>query len=278
MKTLGLVDFSNTLYKSIHVHKHLSHNGVFTGGLYGVVGQLATVVSATKARHVLVCCDRKPYFRKDKFPEYKAGRKSDPEIAKMASVATKQVEGFLEAAGISMWAVKGYEADDLIYTAAYKYRNRFDRVVVRSSDSDLFQMFEIGGRASIEFSRQPGKDYYSKKSFIEEFDAEGLDWAWVTALAGSHNAVPGISGVGIKTAVKILKQGKLVDYFKKYPFIRLNYEVCKLPYDDAILLAPTPSVVPKLRYRTAIKYLQGFGIKLTGAMSSAFDLLGEGGA
>lgn len=279
MRTLVLVDYSNTLYKSMHVHSNLFYKGVPTGGVYGFIAQIAKLVEDTEASHLLVCCDAKPYKRAELYPALKGNRKLlDEQTKTMFSVNRNLVNQFLETANIPIWSVRGYEADDLLYVAAARYRHRFDRIVIRSNDSDVFQAFELHGRAEICFSRNTKeKAYFTGSDFMSEYGVSPDMWPWVAALAGSHNGVRGIDRVGPKTAVKILNTGCLDQYKKSHPFVIGNYRICKLPLDTAIQHAKIPSVVPRLGYRRTVNFLSSLGIRVTPSMDTAFQLLSDGG-
>jgi len=78
-ETLLLIDFSNTVIRSLAVHQQLSFNDIPTGGLFGFVNQLANVVNMYKPDKILVCKDQPPYYRSKLYPEYKANRKKNTE-------------------------------------------------------------------------------------------------------------------------------------------------------------------------------------------------------
>lgn len=273
-RALLLVDFSNTLWKGMFVNSGLSHNGIFTGGLYGFVSQLSRLVSELQTQNVLVCDDSKPYLRSDAFPQYKAGRSTDPEMAKAGAVSRRLALEFLDAAGVPFWKVSGYEADDLLYCAVRRYRNRFRRIVVRSSDSDLFQIFELGGRAMVAFDRgrgTKGAERYLISDFRAEYDIAPAQWPEVLSLMGTHNAVPGIQGVGPKTALKIVRSGEFEEWNEGV--VPRNLKLIRLPYDRKILNTRPPGTRVRFNYRKVVGLLSKHGIKVSGNMHRAFETL-----
>jgi 5'-3' exonuclease len=101
-----------------------------------------------------------------------------------------------------VWALKGFEFDDICAWAAMHYRNRYTRIVAMTNDTDLYQLFDIPCFSIFKSAKQ---GVYTREHFIEEWgDLTRDQWVMMLALQGTHNGVPGIHGIGPKTALKII--------------------------------------------------------------------------
>ena len=272
MGTVLLVDFSNTLYRSLHVHGHLSHRGQYTGGLYGLVAQIASVVNAHSAEHVLICTDTKPYFRTKLYPKYKFGRhkNDDPEFIKLLKQSKQLCLEFFDRANIPVWSVPGYECDDLIAIATRRMADKDRAVVIRSNDSDLWQLLNKEKNIVIDRGTK-GNGLMTYSVFRKEYKISPKQWPWVAALAGSHNALPGLPGVGLKTALKIISdKEKLAQYREQYPKLDLFYSLARLPYNEKISEMPA---LTSMRSRTAERWLLSKGFEISPVIGQAFDRL-----
>lgn len=206
--TLLVVDLKNQVYKATHAHGALFSGRVFTGGLYGLLVGMLRAVRDVQASHVVVATDSPPYVRRLEFEGYKGDRrKEETEESRMllmkASQTFKMVPELLDALDIPLWELPGYEYDDACAWAVDNYSHAFDRVVAMSNDSDLYQLLP-GSRFAL--YRGAKKPMYGPKEFEKEFP--GFDQsAWVTFLSmvGTHNAVPGIKGVGPVIAQRALR-------------------------------------------------------------------------
>lgn len=204
-KAIVLVDFNNLLYRSVFAHDGLSHRGVFTGGLYGFIDMLSSTVNRYNVDRVIVCQDSKPYHRSTYFIQYKSDRSKaeqfDDDRLKQLSISRKQILRFIKMLGMPFVEVPGHEADDIIGEYCFASKD-FGRVLVMSNDSDLYQL--LNPRV---FLVKTG-GLYGLVDFKKEYpDIKPSQWPRCVALNGSHNGVPGIHGVGPKTAYKAVASG-----------------------------------------------------------------------
>lgn len=278
MKDLLLIDFNNLLHRGYSVHEHLSFAGKSTGGLYGFITQLATLLSAHPTTDIIVCSDSKPYLRSLIFPEYKLKRKKakDPEKGKKLGQNSKMVVELLDLMGITLWLETGMEADDLIAAACDQYTDIYDRIIVASNDDDMYQLFRHDNIffKSKKANKQTG--LYGYDDFKEEYGGMSLrNWMRVLYMAGTHNELPGIFGIGRKTAIKIIEESRYRQVYKEnQETIDLHQELIKLPYHDD-LDAPEPSE-SGFNERKLMRWLAGYGIEYTGKMKYAFKILNGG--
>lgn len=275
MKELLLIDLNNILHRGFSVHEHLSFAGKSTGGLYGFVSQLATLLYNHPTRDVLICSDFPPYLRSEIYPEYKLLRKKqkDPDRQEKLHFNRLAVVKFVKMLGIQYWEEEGMEADDLIAAACEIYTDDYEQIVVASNDDDLYQLFKHG---NIFFKSKKGNKrdgLYGFEDFKEEYPEITLrTWMRILMMAGTHNDVAGIRGIGFKTALKKIKNGEYRQFYKEHQEkLDLFHQVIKLPYHDNIKV-PYPKYMT-FNERKVMRFLAGYGIEYTGRMKQAFSIL-----
>jgi len=208
-------------------------------------------------------------FRKKKRKEA-----SEDEKAAYASLR-KQLEDLrthvlTDMGFVNVFSQKGFEADDLIASVALRCPKNSEAIIV-SSDEDLYQL--LGSNRMIWNPHK--KKILNRKWFKEEYGIEPSQWRTVKALAGcSSDNVPGIPGVGEKTAIKFIKREikkgtKTYDKFENAEtIIKRNLPIVKLPYPG------TGKPIPKRDKITVESWnmvMEGFGfISLYGKVPSSF--------
>lgn len=230
-----LVDANNVSFREGHAKAGLSHEGQPTGVIYGFLQQLR-ILSQRFPGDVCLCWDSKENLRKQFFPNYKANRgngKNGMDDAMRSDIllqmALLRTELLPRIGYGNNFLMDGYEADDLIASLCRKLSGQ---KIVISSDTDLYQL--LGPFTSI--YRLGKKDIYTYKSLMDEFDVTPRQWVEVKSLAGdSSDNIPGIEGVGIKTAVKLVL-GKPVNQrvwnnFKEFKYLERNRKLIKLPWE-----------------------------------------------
>lgn len=203
-KKVLLVDFNNVLYRSVFSHSGLSHKRQFTGGIYGAIDMICRAVNRYAIDRIAICYDTKPYFRSEYFPAYKSDRRKELSEAETMKIATskKAMREWFQMFRFPQAFAKGYEADDFIGHFARTCRNRYSQIFIFSNDSDFYQLL----RPRVFLCAKGG--LFGLKDFREKFPGlRPKDWPRCLALMGSHNGVPGIKGVGEKTAYKHVATG-----------------------------------------------------------------------
>jgi len=209
-----MVDGNNLLFRSYYA---TAYNGNFmknskgfpTNALFGFVNMINKIVQEEKPVYMIVAFDKGKTFRHDKYDFYKGGRSETPDELKMQFPYAKEL---LTAMGIKYYEVDNYEADDIIGTFAKYCDNPNDNYegLIVSSDKDLLQL--ISKEVEIKLLKQ--KDYirYSEKSFKEEWGIDPINIIDLKALMGdASDNIPGVKGIGEKTALKLLKEYKTLD-------------------------------------------------------------------
>lgn len=212
MKKMLLIDGNNMLFKAYHATSYgrmmTTSNGVPTNAVYGFVMMIEKALSMIQPDVVLVAWDSgKPTFRHQVYEAYKGTRK---EVDQELIVQMPMAREYLDAAGIHRYEEDGIEADDIIGTMARNYPNY--EINILSSDKDLWQLID------------PTTNVYVMKKGLSEIEimdeaklmeTKGITPAQIIdlkALMGdASDNIPGVKGVGEKTALKLLEEYTTVD-------------------------------------------------------------------
>jgi len=201
-RTLYLLDVSGFIFRAYHALPPLtSPDGLPTGAVFGFCAMLFKLLDQHKPHAMAAVFDtREPTFRKELYPEYKANRPPPPEdLVPQFELVDRAVEGFR----IPAVRLPGYEADDVIATLAVRGQAAGMEVTVVSSDKDLMQL--VGpGVTLLDTMRDrvmgPGE-------VAAKFGVSPERLGDLLALVGDKvDNVPGVPGVGPKTAAKLLNQ------------------------------------------------------------------------
>ena len=208
MEKIVLVDGNNLLFRSYYATAYTGNimrnkEGFPTNGLYGFVNMINKIITEENPKYMMVAFDIGKTFRHEKYEEYKGGRRETPEELKMQFPVAKKI---LTAMGIKYLECAGYEADDIIGTIAKwtEKDDNFESLIV-SSDKDLLQL--ISDETAVKLLKT--KDYVmmDKKTFIETYGFEPIKMIDLKALMGdSSDNIPGVKGIGEKTAIKLIKE------------------------------------------------------------------------
>ncbi len=151
--------------------------------------------------YVCVAFDLKgPTIRHEVYEDYKSER---PAMDDSLSLQVEPVKDITRAFNITVLEKQGYEADDIIATLTRSYGGKEVRVVVVTSDKDMFQL--IGDNVVVfDYSKEKS---YGPEAVKEKFGIEPSLMRDLLGLAGdSSDSIPGVPGVGVKTAAKLLKE------------------------------------------------------------------------
>ncbi len=214
MKKIIMVDGNNLLFRSYYA---TAYNGNFmknskgfpTNALFGFTNMINKIIQEENPEYIIVAFDKGKTFRHEKYDFYKQGRSETPDELKMQFPVAKNM---LDAMGIKYYEIDNYEADDIIGTFA-KYcdipDDDYEGLIV-SSDKDLIQLIS----PQVEMKLLKSKDYvrYNVNNFKEEWGIDPINIIDLKALMGdSSDNIPGVKGIGEKTALKLLHQYKTLD-------------------------------------------------------------------
>ncbi len=205
---LYLIDGSSYIYRAYFAIRHLSNSkGLATNAIFGFTNMLLKVVREHAPDHLAVIFDAKePTFRKEIYPEYKANRAAMPEDLVPQIPLIKEL---VRAFNMPALEVPGFEADDIIATLARRFEAQGLQITVVTGDKDLMQI--VSERVRL---LDTMKDKISGLAEVaERFGGTPDKVIEVQALAGdSSDNVPGVPGVGEKTAVKLINEFGTVEH------------------------------------------------------------------
>lgn len=215
-ETIVLVDGSSLAFRMFYALFSMglrSSTGVPTGALYGFFNAIFDLIEKYNPTMLAVAFDREePTFRKEQFVEYKAHRQEMPDdLAKQWPLIKEGVQML----GIPMYELAGFEADDVIGTVAKDAERRGMRVDILTGDKDAFQLVsDIDGDVQVLMppARGGGLVVYRRAEVFEKMGVWPEQIIDYKALCGdSSDNIPGVKGIGPKTAVDLLTQYKTLD-------------------------------------------------------------------
>lgn len=234
--TLLIVDSESLVHRAYHAFTDSQEplrttSGILSGAFYGFFNMLQTQIALYNPETILFCWGdrRSNLLRRKIYPAYKGNRSEEPKIGLQEQIFDIKLS--LAAMGFLQYWSPGYEADDVIAELAKQYSSRFQeadsksKIVILSADKDMLQL--VDQRITVAT--------FSNNNFIE------YDIAKVTAKFGvppdflsdyfsligdSSDNVPGVEGIGPKTAEKLLNEnGKIQIWFKDIPNIKASDSV-----------------------------------------------------
>ncbi len=207
-KTCYLLDGHSLTFKAYYAVRGLTNpQGQPTGAVLGFLRMLLKLIDDLAPEYLAVVFDTgKPTFRKEIYADYKANREAPPEDF---GVQMGWIYQLLRAMGIATYEMEGLEADDLIATMAERLKEH-DRAIVISADKDLFQL--VDERVTV---LRPGLDE------LKRFDGAAVEEKlgvrpdqivdWLALVGDSSDNIPGVPGIGAKTAAKLLAEYQDLD-------------------------------------------------------------------
>ncbi len=252
MKLL-ILDGNSVINRAFFGVKPLStREGLYTHAIFGFLNILERMQKEEQPEAVCVAFDlHGPTFRHEKYDLYKATRHGMPEELAQQMPIMKQV---LRAMNIPIYECQGWEADDVIGTVARICSNNEWECVIVTGDRDSLQLIDKNVHVKLVISK-PGQTtatLYNEEKFLEEYGFEPKKLIDLKALMGdSSDNIPGVAGVGPKTATELLlKYGSLDGIYENLgdasirPKLREKLEAEKdsayLSYDLATIRCNAP--------------------------------------
>ncbi|ASK62992.1 DNA polymerase I [Virgibacillus phasianinus] len=208
---LVLIDGNSIIYRAFFALPLLNNDkGVYTNAVYGFTTMLLRILEDEKPTHMLVAFDAgKTTFRHKTYQEYKGGRqKTPPELSEQFPL----LKELLDAFDISHYQLDQYEADDIIGTLATSGQGEKWDVTVISGDKDLLQL--VSDKVTVNLTRKGISEIeaYTPTFLNEKMEITPEQIIELKALMGDNSDnIPGVPGVGQKTATKLLKQFYTLD-------------------------------------------------------------------
>ncbi|MBP9852746.1 MAG: polymerase [Patescibacteria group bacterium] len=212
-KRLVVIDGKSVFYRGYYAMGSLAtKDGTPTGGVFGFATMALEVIRKLKPDYVAVAWDKpKTNIRKrlEIYPEYKAGRKpAPPDFYEQIPV----LHELLGAFGWPLYELDDFEADDIMGTLAVQAREQGLETLLVTSDMDMLQL--VNGNVKV-YALKKGLsniELYSPESFTAKYQIDVDQFLDLKALKGdSSDNIPGVPGIGEKTAIQLLLEYKTLD-------------------------------------------------------------------
>jgi len=210
-KTLMAVDGNSLLHRAFHALPILTNSaGDYTNAVYGFFSMLMNALSKSKPDYLVVAFDKKgKTFRHEMYEQYKGTRKETPPELIPQFALLKEA---LRDIGIAILEYEGYEADDILGAMAKAAHEGGVEAVLLTGDRDTFQL--VSGDCRVMLTRK-GVSEIETYDLTKLKDEYGLAPDQIPDLKGfmgdSSDNIPGVPGVGEKTALKLVQEYKSMD-------------------------------------------------------------------
>ncbi|WP_455631334.1 DNA polymerase I [Megamonas sp.] len=207
MKKFIIIDGSSLMYRAFFALPLLtSSEGIYTNAIMGFSNMLGKILTDYKPDYIAVAFDKsRKTFRTDMYGEYKGQRAKTPDELKSQIPLLKE---FLAALGIAFIEIDNYEADDIIGTLARKSADEDCEALIVTGDKDALQL--IAPQIKVMLTKRGIMDMqvFDEETFKEKYAGlEPHKLIDIKALMGdSSDNIPGVPGIGEKTALKLLTQ------------------------------------------------------------------------
>ena len=207
MKRAILIDGNSLMFRSYYATSYTGNlmqnsSGLYTNAIFGFCNMIHKVLSSDYD-YIFVAFDKgKHTFRHQSYDDYKGGRKAMPDEFR---VQIPYIKKYLDVLNIKHEELDDYEADDLIASVANMLKNSVDDIMIITGDKDLLQLVEDNVHVSLTKKGITELEDYNKDNF---FDLMGFYPNQIPDYKGlkgdSSDNLPGIKGIGDKTALKLL--------------------------------------------------------------------------
>ncbi|HAZ36984.1 MAG TPA: DNA polymerase I [Clostridiaceae bacterium] len=212
---LVIIDGNSLLNRAFYALPPMTNSkGQPTGAIYGFTTMLFKIFNEIKPNYIGAAFDRKaPTFRHIAYKDYKAGRKKMPDEL---GAQFEPVKELLRAFNIGIYEIDGYEADDIIGTITKRYESPELEVVIFTGDRDALQLVSPYTKVMITKKGITETETYDLNYLKEKYNLNPKGIIDLKGLMGdSSDNIPGVPGVGEKTALKLLSQfGTLENVFE----------------------------------------------------------------
>ena len=208
MKRLAVIDGKSVFYRGYYAMPNLAtKDGTPTGGVYGFVTLAIELIKKLEPDYVAVAWDKKDTNirkRREIYPEYKAGRKKAPDDFYEQIPILHEL---LDAFGWPLYEVDDYEADDIMATFAKEAEGKGVETCLITSDLDALQSISPLTKVFAMKNGLGNIQEFSPESFEEQYGLKTSQFLDLKSLMGdSSDNLPGVPGVGRKTAVALLQK------------------------------------------------------------------------
>ncbi len=208
-KKLVIIDGSSLLYRAFYALPILSYNGIPTNAVMGFLNMLYDIYRKMDPEYVAVSFDKsKDTFRSELYKDYKSTRKpAPPELIPQFDL----IREALRTLGAAVYEVAGYEGDDILGTLAAHYEEEMPVVIV-TGDRDALQLSNEQTTVYITQKGVSRMAAMTPEAIFEKYQITPRQVIDMKALMGdTADNIPGVPGIGEKTALKLLTEYKTLD-------------------------------------------------------------------
>lgn len=291
-----MIDGSSLIHRAFYALPLLTTaTGQYTNAVYGFTSMLVKLIGDVKPELVAVAFDKgRDTFRREQYSLYKAQRKATPpELAEQFPLAKELLAAF----GIKTIEQEGYEADDIIGTMATKAELSGYETIIVTGDRDALQLIAPHTKVMLTKRGISEMELYDREVFKQKYSVEAPCLVDLKGLMGdSSDNIPGVPGIGEKTAVKLIAEfGSVENLIRNVDKvsgkriqenIRNNTElailskklatiVCDMPIDfiaEDLKLRPDIGKVEELLSRLEFKSIIGRVHDLFGSKKAAAEI------
>ena len=208
-KKLFLLDGYALIYRAYFAfikNPRVNSKGLNTSAVFGFTNTLLELIKKQKPSHIAVVFDTKhPTERHDEYPQYKANREAMPEGL---SESLPYIFKLLESLNIQVLSKDGYEADDIIGTIAKSEEKKGFQVYMMTSDKDFAQLVSDNIFMYRPATKWEATSIWGVSEVLEKFQVQKINQVidFLAMMGDSADNIPGIPGVGKKTAQKFIKE------------------------------------------------------------------------
>jgi DNA polymerase I len=197
---LILVDGSSYLFRAYHTMNFSTSKGQPTGAIYGVINMLKSLYKQYHPEQMAVVFDAKgKTFRNDMYPDYKANRPPMPDDLR-SQIAP--LHSIVKAMGFPLISIEGVEADDVIGTIAHHATQAGRETIISTGDKDMAQLVN----PHISLINTMSNQFLNEAGVVEKFGIPpSLIIDFLALMGDKSDNIPGVAGVGEKTALGLLQ-------------------------------------------------------------------------
>lgn len=206
---LVIIDGSSLLYRAFYALPPLSKNGVYTNAVFGFLRMLLSIYRTLDPEYMAVSFDKsRETFRTKMYSEYKATRKPAPDELVPQFALIKEV---LRVMGVAVYEPEGYEGDDVLGTLSRRYGDSLPVYIV-TGDRDALQLSDEHVTVLLTRKGISQMDAMTPEAVMEKYQITPSQVIDMKALMGdASDNIPGVRGVGEKTALKLITRYKTLD-------------------------------------------------------------------
>lgn len=206
---LVIIDGSSLLYRAFYALPPLSKNGVYTNAVFGFLRMLLSIYRTLNPEYMAVSFDKsRETFRTKMYSGYKATRKPAPDELVPQFALIKEV---LRVMGVAVYEPEGYEGDDVLGTLSRRYEESLPVYIV-TGDRDALQLSDEHVTVLLTRKGISQMDAMTPEAVMEKYQITPSQVIDMKALMGdASDNIPGVRGVGEKTALKLITRYKTLD-------------------------------------------------------------------